>query len=252
MLIISLINFIINILFFQQNITSKSLPLFIFYVVFGFHKGVGICWFIYTLILLKVLYQYFSPKKLFYELGVLSLFLAYILNNNDFNLPSFIYEPNSIISVFIAYPFYAFGIYLRKYKTSLNSINGKKYMWGIFVISFIFFLISSHYNDYVWMYKCYYGRNLFLFLLSGIFGTCCVFVLAKLLGRTSKIILIISKGTIIILGFHMYFIKIYRAFFQNSYVDFIVAAIIIIFFIPMIILFNNYFPLIIGKYRHLS
>jgi hypothetical protein len=54
---------------------------------------------------------------------------------------------------------------------------------------------------------------------------------------------------ILILGFHGLLISLFRKFFQVSIADFGLAALIVAVFVPIIMLAEKYFPLILGKYR---
>ena len=86
MLLISVINFLY---YSVQSLKNGSLEIehvlwFMVNVLLGFHEGVGECWFVYTLILLKILYQYSPWKNLLCALVVVCLGLAYIYNHLDF------------------------------------------------------------------------------------------------------------------------------------------------------------------------
>ena len=76
-----------------------------------------------------------------------------------------------------------------------------------------------------------------------------VFCFSKLQGHASKYVVIISRGTIIILGFQKIVIALVRVFFPASYADIVFAVIIVILFIPLILWTERYFPLMAGKYR---
>ena len=82
MLIISTINYLYGTLK-NGAIDILALKYFIIHVFLGFHAGIGTCWFVYTLILLKIIHQY-SPKHVLYVFCVLSFFMAYIWNHFDF------------------------------------------------------------------------------------------------------------------------------------------------------------------------
>lgn len=235
---------------FEGTLEWQTFYLFARNVLFGMVLGFDNLWFVYTLILLKIIFQYCILKKLFYSLTIVMLALAYSYNTLDFaGFPFFLNEPNSIINVCTAFPFFAFGLFVRDYKVLLNEWNNMIMLMFAFLCGFLFDLICMFYNGGVEMYCCNYGRNMMLFLLGGIAGCVMIFAASKLLGNASKIVVIISRGTIIILGFHKLFIDLIRLFFPASYLDIGFAAFVVVFFIPLILATEKYLPLMAGKYR---
>jgi hypothetical protein len=100
------------------------------------------------------------------------------------------------------------------------------------------------------MYRCDYGNSIFLFLVGGVAGSMMIFAVSKMIGRAFKSVAIISRGTIIILGFHTLLVDdLFKVLFPASYLDIFFAAFIVAFFIPVIKVIEKYFPLMAGKYR---
>jgi hypothetical protein len=99
------------------------------------------------------------------------------------------------------------------------------------------------------MFRCDYGGSIFLFLVGGVAGTVMIWALSVLFGCAPKVIAIISRGTIIILGLHKVLIDLVWAFVTPSVLDVVFAALILLLFIPLIIATEKYFPLMAGKYR---
>ena len=89
-------------------------------------------------------------------------------------------------------------------------------------------------------------------MTGAVAGTVMVWALSKLLGYAPKTISVISRGTIIILGFHKIMIDFVWAFFTPSVFDVVFAILIIVLFIPFIVIIEKYFPLMAGKYRIIS
>ena len=219
-------------------------------VLFGMVSGFGNLWFVYTLILLKIIFQYCSSAKFFYSLTVVMLALAYLYNSLDLSgFPFFMKEPNSIIDVCTAFPFFALGIFVRDYKVQLNAWNNKAALGLLFVCGLFFVIICMCYNKGLGLHCCYFGGNMLLFLLGGIAGSIMVFAISKLFGCAPKMVAIISRGTIIILGFHHMLIDFVWLFFPASYFDIMFASLIVFLFVPLIIATEKYFPLLAGKYR---
>lgn len=219
-------------------------------VFFGMVSGYDSLWFVYTLILLKILFQYCSSNKVFYSLTLAMLALSYIYNNCDFSkFPFFFNEPNAIVDVCAAFPFFALGIFSCQYKETLN-IWSNKVMLVLLLIGGLFLVsLCWYYNGGIGLHCCYYGNSMVLFLLGAISGSMMIFAASKLLGHAPKIVVFVSQGTIIILGFHKLFINLIRVFFPTSYFDIVFALLIVFLFVPIILWIEKYFPLLAGKYR---
>ena len=252
MLIMAAVNFVCACIVQLCNgsFAWSTLYWFVRNVVFGMVAGFDSLWFVYTLLLLKIIFQYCPSKKLFYALTVVMLALAYGYNHSDISrFPFFLNQPNVVIDVFTAFPFFALGVFVRDYKAFLNEWNHKG---DIILTSMVGVLIVSAcwcYNGNVGLYACCYGGNMFLFLLGGVFGSLMVFAISKLLGKAPQIVAIISRGTIIILGLHKLLINLVWVFYPASCIDIVFAAIIVLLFVPIIILTERYFPLMAGIYR---
>lgn len=252
MLIMAVVNFVYACIVQLWNGTFDWLTFYWFVrnIAFGMVAGFDSLWFVYSLLLLKIIFQYCSSLKLFYALTGVMLMLAYVYNRLDFSdFPFFLNQPNAIIDVFTAFPFFALGVYVRDCKAFLNGWNHKA---GIILTSMVGVLIVSacwYYNGIVGLHACCYGGNLFLFLLGGVFGSLMVFAISKLLGKPLQIVAVISRGTIIILGLHKLLINLVWIFFPASCFDVVFAAIIVILFVPIIIFTEKYFPLMAGIYR---
>lgn len=221
--------------------------------VLGFQSSLGTLWFVYTLALLKIIYQ-FTPNKIMNILFfVLSLIGAYLYNNPTIiqNQPIF-YVPNAITNTLVAYPFFIIGIYLRKHIEIISTYNHLPSQIIGLSVCVITIIICGHYNGKVWMYHAGYGNNIVLFLIGGLAGSIAIFLISKALSCYSfKWTFLISKGTIIILGFHVYIIWFIRKYIEGpSFVDFILSILIILVFIPLIHFLERYCPIFIGKYKN--
>ena len=221
---------------------------FVFNFLIGMHNVLSTCWFVYTLIVIKIIYHYCNSNKANIYFSILFLFLAYL--SNKYQLRSYLYSASSIVNVFTAYPFFIIGVYLRCKKNVINNFNNKNHLLLLFSLSIAIVFLCGKYNEPVKMYICGYGSNIFYFIVGGISGTAAVFSISKLLGSCPKYMITISTGTILILGFHWDIIGVVRLFFPDpSLLDFFLAALIVCVFLPFISFFEIYFPLIIGKLR---
>ena len=252
MLIMAVINFAYHSIlqFFNGSFSPTDVYWFVRNVAFGMASGFDSLWFVYTLMLLKIIFQYCLSRKMFYSLSVVMMVLAYVYTHSDLSgLPFFLNEPNAVIDVCTAYPFFALGVLLCNYKQMINALNNKVLLIAAFVCGLLVVALCCTYNGYVGMYSCNYGGNIFLFLIGGVAGTVMIWGLSVLFGCAPMVVTIISRGTIIILGLHKILIDLVWVFAAPSVWDVIFAALILLLFIPFIIATEQYFPLMAGKYR---
>ena len=252
MLLMAVINFAYHSIlqFFNGSFSPADAYWFVRNVAFGMVSGYDTLWFVFTLMVLKIIFQYCFSRKLFYSLSVVMMVLAYVYNHIDLSgLPFFLKEPNAVVDVCTAYPFFALGVLLRNYKEMINALNNKVMLIAAFVCGLLLVALCCSYNGYVGMFRCDYGENIFLFLVGGVAGTVMIWALSVLFGCAPKAIAIISRGTIIILGLHKILIDLVWVFAAPSVMDVVFAALILLLFIPFIIATEKYFPLMAGKYR---
>ncbi len=206
--------------------------------------GIGICWFIYTLALCKIIQQ-FVVKNTIVNIVVIivGIIIAVFYNKNNLHLC------NAFLNTTLAYPFYAIG---GGYKClNIDKINRKPWLMITGAIAgVIIVFVVGWYNGAPWMYDATYGKNIFLFFLGGLAGTFTMYVISYYLREIKpRSLMILSKGTIIILGFHQLFIRIYDNFpnyLHGVSLEYISALIILVLFIPIIQLSERYFPALLG------
>lgn len=227
------------------------------YIVFGFagyYKSLGILWFVYTLIVLKLIYI-ISYKNIYVQILLLiSLSIIGIYSNQikgDANIAELEENANGLMNICVAYPFFFLGNVMSRFRTKLNTCNHHVCELIITALATIAIYMCGKFNGLVLMYVNGYGANFSLFLLGGIAGITLTFVISKWIGRyDSRVIKLLSKGTMLILGYHMILKGFMRAIFPNvSWLDFLLAFIILLLFIPIISRAERYFPIILGKYR---
>lgn len=207
--------------------------------------GLGACWFIYTLILVKIVAHY--TKSFSWIVFVLFCGIAYYLNYKK----EYLYS--SWANVILAYPFFATGVWAQR-NNILNLISSYIKRWHIVFLVLLFFGISIL-NGRPMMYRNDYGNDFFLSYFGGMLGILLIYTLcAKLEHINSKIICVVSNGSIIILGFHGLFI---RAFYElnkciHLYLPvtaYFFSVIILLLFYPIIIFFEKNLPIFLGKRR---
>ena len=256
LVIICTLNYLIGAIkwFLSDNNPHPANPLlFLWKMSIGLHEAVGGLWFVYTLIILKIILQ-FTPRASLHLLWFVAFcVLAYVHNHYDVSLfdlhPS--YYVSSITDTFVSYPFFIIGYALRHWKDQISNYKPNKYTFCWIVISLLLVFLCGHHHQRVFLIVCGYGDNSLLFLLGGLAGSAFVYFLSKLLDNLRwPLVTDISLGTILILGFHGHFIKAYRSIFSTiSPFDLLVSILIVLLFVPIIRLCQSYFPLIIGKYR---
>ena len=91
-------------------------------IIIGQQKELGACWFIYTLALIKILRFYIPEKKLFItNLFIIPTFLliSYYLSHKA------LFIGNAYTNTLLAYPIFAIGENIQKYKNTINSFSKK-------------------------------------------------------------------------------------------------------------------------------
>ena len=252
MLLMAVVNFVYHYIlqFFKGTFSPIDAYWFVRNIAFGMVAGLDMLWFVYTLIFLKIIHQFCHSDRFFFALIVVMLALAYVYNHSDLSgLPFFLKEPNAVVDLCTAYPFFALGVLLRNYKEVINVLDNKAMLIVTFACGLLLVSLCCSYNGYVSMFCCNYGGNFSLFFVGALAGAVMIWTLSKLFGHTPKVVTIISRGTIIILGFHKMMIDLVWVFFTPSVLDVFFAALILLLFIPFIIATEKYFPLMAGKYR---
>ena len=209
--------------------------------------GLKALWFVYTLIVCKVILQ-FVPEKpqiiILLFLNVVFLLGAMLLKRHGIVLR------NSIVDVLLAMPFFTIGYLIRPLKEHLNRCSLRGLLVILIVGCFGVWLCGT-YNDIVMLYRCDYGSNLFFCILGGICGTSAVFSIAKLLKSLFLgFAKVIGGGTIVILGLHFVVIQIVSQFLHLSGVGRLIEAIaILLLFWPVILFVKNKMPILYGIKR---
>lgn len=237
--------------------SNHSLPenpiLFYGKLLIGIHGALGAFWFVYTLIILKIVLQYTKMAYSHIIWLVLFLFMAYVINNFDFEVMGKhpLKTAWSIPNTFVSYPFFIIGHFLRGWKNKLSNYQADRYTFCWILVSLFVIFLCGHNHKYVYLYICGYGDNIILYLIGGLAGSAFIFLISKLLEKFRwSIITDISIGTTLILGFHGHVISIIRYYFNTaSFADFVFSIIIVLTFVPIIRFCKSHLPIIMGKYR---
>lgn len=256
------------------NLQQRSMDIF-FYSLEGLFlgcnnfmgvRGCGELWFIVTLLWLKIIMQFNKRDYMTWILVLLSILCAvaykYLISNTQIA-----YWGVGVFNSFVAYPFFAIGQSLSKYKDGIKKIASRidKYPFVIFISILAFIAITvvliAPMNGIVHMVYGGYGNNILLYLIIGIIGIIYMFFIAIFLSKIKswyKCVRYVNTGSIMVLGIHIGFVNKIRPYlvsiFGNEGFGFelsIISAsvLLLLIFIPMIKFFTTYFPITLG-YRN--
>lgn len=240
LLFICMAMFIWNWFSWEQNEKSIRSLYFLYYAFIGSQKCLGTGWFIYTLIIIRVISHY-SPSTTMSNLSLFCLFsiISIILQHHN------VHYSNAITNVAIAYPLFLIGHYFSKYKTIINNFHDIKILYALPFITTIIIYICGKINGEVWVFNNDYGRSYLLFLVGSVNGTILLYSFSiTMKERFAKFIHILSIGNIITLGFHPIIITSIGP--QKGFIVYIISFIILISFYPITVFSIKHFPYILG------
>ena len=228
------IGILIKVVFFKQNLFHLMAHTFKSVCIYG--NGVvanGIVWFLFALIgvkLLMFLYLKIKPPKftdIIFLLGaVLLLYICKKYHVYPFLLRHWL----------MAFPFYFFGFYVRKYyeKGCFNVLSNRKCIYSFLFLGLLCFLITRI-NGRVSMLGLSFGHavfplNVFFFYLNGIIGSLMIISISFLFKNENQYITLTANSLISILGFQELIIKVvgYHGDDYNYFVSAVVSLLIII------------------------
>lgn len=243
MLLIASINCIIDI---GVDILSHrfrwSELLFPLGIIVGDQTYLGACWYIYTLIILKIITQFITSTKIQGILCLLFIIVAVFICHVNLSIPLH----NAYLSSLISYPFFLLGILSKRLEITNKTLTLLQVVIGIAILLPVLCFVADL-NGSVKMYRLEYGQSIVLFLLGGIIGSSLIYIICRMFRRIWGGVECISKGSILILGFHMYIIRIYKRLLFEPRFDFLVSILILLGFIPIIRLVSRYFPILVGN-----
>lgn len=217
--------------------------------------GCGPLWFIYTLVLIKILCV-FLDKKFIYLISLIGFLLSIYFHGIGCVIDW------AVTNSFLALPCFSIGLLMSNYKESFMRLAmniQKMKALPSFTIALILFAVTfyiSRFTGPVRMFRCDYGQNAWLFMLSSISGTGFVaFVSMRISNISAQYATIISKGNILILALHFHLIRISAKFVTaiglspllQDLSSLILSVIIMIAFIPIIKYARQHVPVLIGN-----
>ncbi len=209
-------------------------------ILYGDQRTLGGLWFVYTLIFAKFIGQ-ISNLKIKGIIAVACLIIAYYYNNYTNTTIQ-----NSILNICTAYPMFFLGEIAGRYKEQINALEHRLILIGIAILGSVGVYFCGTYNATVWMYRGIYGSNIILWLLGSVSGTIMIYAISKLLFNFhSKVISLISEGSILILALHIHFVSV-GLHFPIRYGFYLEAIVVMIIFLPAILFCQKYCPIVLG------
>lgn len=231
-------------------------------------SGCGNLWYVYALVLMKIIFQYCSRSR--YSIIVVTgicivlqlLFVKLVPHDNySWALPA----------AFGAMPFFVLGHCLSP-KCALTSENFKLRMSSsleaakrsdkryvlLFLVIVLFAITASvsHFNGEAWMYRGEYGNSLILFYIAALTGSAAVVCLSLMLDAIrSRLVSYISIGTLVILTFHRDVMHPLLKIIDKQQFDMatngmltLLASIgVTLVFVPVILFLKRFLPIVLGK-----
>lgn len=241
-----------TIMFFWEKYTfsnpNEFLSIFQYWLFMakGYQNCLGACWFIYTLIIIRIIYQYLQTTKI-------TILLFFVLTGIAiyFNLQN-IHKCNAVLNVTIAFQPFTIGLILQKYKYKLILLQPTLINTIITLIIGISIIICCGlFNNNVWVYNNCYGNSFFIYLVGAFGGATMVFSLSKLVDRYfDKLITTLALGNIITLGLHQFFINLASMIFPPlPYLSYALALVFLLAFYPVIRFCQSWCPILLGLYH---
>lgn len=228
----------------------------------GFHKlhdasGCSNLWFVYSLILIKFIYQAFATGKV-QMLAISALAVVGALIYNMLGLDWMW----SVTNVMLALPFFMLGNWLATYGrarfdelfATLKASHGRVLLMLVFALAIT--AVVGRYNDAADMFQNQYGNYFVLFVIGSLSGSFMVFLLSVLLDNFNwNAVRITSMGTIVTLVFHRELLHSPLKMIKRSgwgivpenIAIFLLSVAVLLAFIPIILIVKRILPIVFGR-----
>lgn len=254
-----LLSIIKNVPFYLSHFSFLNIFTSLGYILLGIHgndqiNGCGNLWFVYALIINKLVFSLTGRYRVYIILPCLAFTL-------------FIKQPLTsyvcaIINSVMSYPIFVFGNWLRnivvnKHENSHNFFSTLS-SFGLALGAYVSVWWISTYNSVVLLYLGGYGNSFVLFVMGSVIGVAATYWLSIAITPLNNFfptIKTISSGTIIILAFQMPITRyisnlpfiIETNVICNNIILLIGAIVITLSFYPIIIFFQKYLPWAVGR-----
>ena len=252
--------FILSVLKAIQNVCTADGPYTIGAIVGGFHSvgdivGCGKLWFVYTLMVLKIVFQFTEASPRRFSLLVVPSIMAAVAYRHLTDGAAW-----AVGNAFLAMPFFLAGHLFRHHPKTIRCLEWllRTKRWkslSVALLSAIVTYAVSYYNGAAWMYMGEYGRWLILFEVSAFSGILFMLTLSCLLdGVHLTGCKQISIGSMVVLAYHqdvnhpmLKWIRSYEWSDLTTDMAMMLSSIVtLLAFIPIVYLLSRYFPVITG------
>ncbi len=224
-----------------------SWPWFFEWLLLGHRWCMGPCWYFYSLIVMRIIMQALPQRKWVYALLFVLLSTGVIeLNHREIEIS------NANTNVLVCMPMFLMGVFLKPLKTTLTNLHHYAIEGALLVVAVALVWFCGQYNGYVWMYLCGYGNYYTLYIIGGMAGTLLLYVLSLWLSRLPyrSMMTTLSQGSILIIGFHIVIVRRLTELPNRLWLeDLLFSLLILISFIPIVLLADRFFPLLLGHYK---
>lgn len=228
----------------------------------GFHSinGISGCnnlWFVYTLVLIKLLYQWGqADQKRLLGITILAIIFALVYNHYELEWSW------AVSNTLLAWPFFLLGntcsqVFSRQFDNFVQCFEKVHWAGKILVIASLIALIYciGLQNDCAYLFQNRYGLNFLLFVAGALAGILMMLSIGLLLNQINlKAVRIISVGSIVILVFHRELLRPLLKLIRKQELDlslenlliFLAAVAVTLAFVPIILVLKRFFPIILG------
>jgi len=235
----------------------------LFGVAFGFHSindasGCGNLWFVYALIIIKIVFQLFvRGGRSMLVVTLLAVCGALVYNHFNVELAW------GVTDALLALPFFMLGnlgssVFRSRFDNLIRALSNTPPLsrWLIAAVLVAATYATGRYNGSASMFMCRFGNSFGLFLLGSLTGSSAMLVVSHLLDKVRlSVVTVVSGGSIVILEFHREFLHPMMKLISKAGLDLIYENILIFLlavaatlaFVPIILILKRYFPVALGR-----
>ena len=228
-------------------------------VLLGFHSidGINGClnmWFVYCLLVVKVLFQFSSNSTRSLVLFVMAFLCGMIIYHQ--------YELRlkwAMSNVLYAYPYFIFGYWFKQNNLiSIVAKNAGSWCWNIpITLASLLSGVFASYNGIAYTYEGGVGKSLIIMMLCSLMNILAMIRLSYVIQHFREHdVCVISKGSILILAFHLvlvypvgwlvgHFLKAYPVIESMAFA--ISSLCICVAFVPFIRFVHKRLPILMGR-----
>lgn len=208
----------------------------------------SVFWFIYTLVLVKILFQLIEGSMIRNKWLIHVVFCIFFFSIAAYLNYSKLFFQNSKLNIITAYPFFMIGYGLERWKVTFNEL-GPIAAVVMLLVGFVLTFAVLLYNGPVHLYTSLCGKYVTICIVGGISGTVMVYGLSKLIQLKRQWVTDLSNGTIVIMGLHPLVIMVLRIIYpivDFSYGYYFISLGIMLLSYGIIVFSKKYCPILIG------